>query len=37
MHAVTPENGLPSFKPRRQSIAMSSLVTWQNEEKALVT
>jgi len=36
MHAVTPENGLPSFKPSRQSIATSSLVTWRKEERAPV-
>lgn len=27
MQAVTPEKGRPSFSPRRQSIAISSLVT----------
>lgn len=37
MQAVTPEKGRPSFSPRRQSIAISSLVTCVDGQGELLT
>lgn len=36
MQAVTPEKGRPSFSPRRQSIAISSLVTCVDGQRELL-
>lgn len=37
MQAVTPEKGRPSFSPRRQSIAISSLVTCVEGQAEVLT
>lgn len=37
MQAVTPEKGRPSFSPRRQSIAISSLVTCVDVQGEMLT